>query len=198
VIKTLLVDGNNLLKIGFHGVKEFYHKGEHVGGIYHFLNTIRKFVQEQNFDKVVVFWDGEESASKRKLIYPQYKLNRRTPLEENKLASFERQKQRIKQYLEEVFIRQLDVDGNEADDMIAYYCSISEDENKVIFSADRDLTQLISDQVSIYSPNTKKTYKKGDKIPMKECEIPHYNIKTFKILSGDNYFRYFNKSGTNF
>ena len=62
MIKTLLVDGNNLLKIGFHGVKDFFHKGEHVGGIFYFLNTIRKFIDEHNFDKVVVFWDGEESS----------------------------------------------------------------------------------------------------------------------------------------
>ena len=41
MIKTLLVDGNNLLKIGFHGVKDFYHNGKHIGGIWHFLNTIR-------------------------------------------------------------------------------------------------------------------------------------------------------------
>ena len=40
VTKTLLVDGNNLFKIGYHGVREYYHKGNHIGGIYHFVNTI--------------------------------------------------------------------------------------------------------------------------------------------------------------
>lgn len=183
MIKTLLIDGNNLLKIGFHGVKDFFHKGEHVGGIFYFLNTIRKFIEEHNFDKVVVFWDGEGSSSKRRLIYPQYK--KRISIDDFKLESFEKQKQRVKQYLEEIFVRQIDIENNEADDLIAYYCSISENENKLIFSADRDLSQLISEKVSIYSPNTKKTYKKGDKIPFKECEIPHYNVATFKILSGD-------------
>ena len=71
--KTLLVDGNNLLKIGFHGVREFYHEGKHVGGIWHFLNTLRKFLEESNFDKVVVFWDSNTSTSQRRLIYPKYK-----------------------------------------------------------------------------------------------------------------------------
>ncbi len=75
--KTLLIDGNNLFKIGFHGVKEFYHEGRHVGGIWHFLNTVRRFIEEQNFDKVVVFWDGEDNSLSRKLLYPQYKENRR-------------------------------------------------------------------------------------------------------------------------
>ncbi len=84
-----------------------------------------------------------------------------------------------------MFVRQVDIDNNEADDLIAYYCQISNDEMVTIFSSDRDLTQLISDNVSIYSPKTKLTYKKGDFIRLFEAEIPHYNVKTYKILSGD-------------
>jgi len=66
--KTLLVDGNNLLKIGFHGVKDFFNGTEHVGGIWHFLNTLRKFLEENNFNKVVVFWDSDTASSQRRLI----------------------------------------------------------------------------------------------------------------------------------
>lgn len=183
--KTLLVDGNNLLKIGFHGVKEFYHNGEHVGAIWHFINTLRKFIKEYNYDKVVVFWDGEGSSSARKVIYPQYKENRRSLDNDYKQESFYQQKERVKQYLEEMYVRQIDIDNNEADDLIAYYCQISNDENKTIFSSDRDLTQLISDKVSIYSPNTKTMYKNGDKIKIYHYDFPHQNIKTYKILTGD-------------
>ena len=183
--KTLLVDGNNLLKIGFYGVKEYYHKGEHIGGIYHFLNTLRRFIEEQNFDKVVVFWDGDSNSSARKLIYPKYKENRTSTETDQKKESFYKQKERIKQYLEEMFVRQIEVDNNESDDLIAYYCHISEDEQKTIFSSDRDLTQLISEKVSVYSPQQKRTYKMGDMIKNKDLEFPHYNIKTTKILCGD-------------
>ena len=183
--KTLLVDGNNLLKIGFHGVREFYHEGKHVGGIWHFLNTLRKFLEESNFDKVVVFWDSNTSTSQRRLIYPKYKLNRKSSDNELKEESFNIQKQRVKQYLEEMFVRQLEVEHSEADDLIAYYCKISEDEQKTIFSSDRDLTQLISDKVTIYSPSNKLYFKLGDKIKLYENLIPHYNVKTVKILTGD-------------
>ena len=183
--KTLLVDGNNLLKIGFHGVREFYHNGKHVGGIWHFLNTLRKFLEESNFDKVVVFWDSNTSTSQRRLIYPKYKLNRKSSDNELKEESFNSQKQRVKQYLEEMFVRQLEVEHSEADDLIAYYCKISEDEQKTIFSSDRDLTQLISDKVTIYSPSNKSYFKLGDKIKLYENLIPHYNVKTVKILTGD-------------
>ena len=185
MIKTLIIDGNNLLKIGFHGVRDFYHEGRHVGGTWHFINTIRRFIEEQNFDKVVVFWDGDSNSSARKLIYPQYKEHRRSDFNEFKQDSFNEQKERIKQYLEEMFVRQIVIDNNEADDLIAYYCQISEDEIKTIFSGDKDLTQLISDKVSIYSPNSKQVYKNGDKIKIQYHEFPHQNIKTYKILSGD-------------
>jgi 5'-3' exonuclease len=183
--KTLIVDGNNLLKIGFHGVKDFFNEGEHVGGIWHFLNTLRKFLEESYFNKVIVFWDGDENSSQRRLLYPKYKGNRKSSYTEDKVYSFNNQKQRVKQYLEEMFVRQLEVEHSEADDLIAYYCQISEDEDKTIFSSDKDLTQLISERVTIYSPQQKRYYKNGDKIKIKEHSIPHYNIKTFKIVAGD-------------
>lgn len=181
--KTLLIDGDNLLKIGFHGVKEFYHKGEHVGGIWYFLNTIRKLIEEINYDKVVVFWDPIDSIISRKIIYPQYK--KKKTVDEPKENSFVRQKLKVKQYLEEVFIRQIEFECTESDDLIAYYCQISENEFKTIFSSDRDLTQLIGEKVQVYSPNTKQHYKNGDKIKIYNYEFPHYNIATYKILAGD-------------
>ena len=186
MVKTLIVDGNNLLKIGFHGVKDFYNNGEHIGGTWHFLNTIRKFLEETNFNKVMVFWDSDTNSSQRKLIYPKYKMNRKSsPNDVEKTDSFNKQKTRVKQYLEEMFIRQLEVENSEADDLIAYYCQISLDEEKTIFSSDKDLTQLISEKVLIYSPNLKSYYKFGDNIKFKDCSIPHYNVMTFKILAGD-------------
>lgn len=184
--KTLLVDGNNLLKIGFHGVREFYHNGKHVGGVWHFLNTLRKFLEEHNYNKVVVFWDSKTSSSQRRLIYPKYKLNRKSSETESKEESFLEQKQRVKQYLEEMFVRQLETEHAEADDLIAHYCKVSSDEEKTVFSSDRDLTQLISEKVSIYSPTTKKYYGINNKIKLQDIEVPYYNVKTIKILIGDN------------
>lgn len=184
--KTLLVDGNNLLKIGFHGVRDFYHNGKHVGGVWHFLNTLRKFLEEHNYNKVVVFWDSKTSSSQRRLIYPKYKLNRKSSETESKEESFLEQKQRVKQYLEEMFVRQLETEHAEADDLIAHYCKVSLDEEKTIFSSDRDLTQLISEKVSIYSPSTKQYYGINNKIKLHDIEVPYYNVKTIKILTGDS------------
>jgi 5'-3' exonuclease len=185
VSKTLLVDGDNLFKIGFHGVKDLYNDGSHVGGVYHFINTLRRFLEEYDLDKVVVFWDGDSNSSTRKTIYPQYKANRRLNMNEFKYESYVNQKIRVKQYLEEVFVRQVEIDNNEADDLIAYYCQLANDETIIIFSADKDLTQLISPNVSIYSPIHKTTYRFGDRIKFKDIEVPHQNVLICKVFMGD-------------
>jgi len=185
VLKTLLVDGDNLFKIGFHGVKDLFHEGKHIGGLYHFVNTLRRFINEDNYDKVVVFWDGENNSLTRRKLYPNYKMNRRETLNESKYESQIQQRERIRQYLEEMFVRQVLIEGNESDDLIAYYCQISDDEIKTIFSSDKDYLQLISPKVSVYSPMEKYLYKMNDKVKLHEIKIPHYNIKTYKILSGD-------------
>jgi 5'-3' exonuclease len=185
VSKTLLVDGDNLFKIGFHGVKELYNDGAHVGGVYHFINTLRRFLDEHNHDKVVVFWDGDSNSSIRKAIYPQYKGNRRQDMNEYKYESYLQQKARVKTYLEEVFVRQVEMINNEADDLIAHYCKIATEEKIIIFSADKDLTQLISERVTIYSPIYKQYFKNGDKISINKVDIPHQNVTVCKIFTGD-------------
>lgn len=183
--KTLLVDGDNLFKIGFHGAKDLFNDGSHVGGVYHFINTLRRFLEEHNHDKVVVFWDGDSNSSARKKLYPQYKENRRLGMNEFKYESYLIQKSRVKQYIEEVFVRQVEMHDNEADDLIAYYCKIAIDENIMIFSADKDLTQLINERVMIYSPVSKSYFKQGDKITINKVDIPHQNVLVCKVFTGD-------------
>lgn len=181
--KTLLVDGNNLFKIGFHGVRDLYSDGDHLGGIYHFINILRKFLEEHDHDKVVVFWDSNSSI--RKSIYPQYKANRRQDMNEYKYESYLNQQSRVKQYLEEIFVRQVEMIDNEADDLIAYYCKIATDEQIIIFSADKDLTQLINENISVYSPISKQYFGNGDNIVINKVNIPHYNVLLCKIFTGD-------------
>ena len=173
------------MKIGFHGVKDLYSDGSHLGAIYHFINTIRKFLEEHNHDKVVIFWDGESNSSIRKSIYPQYKANRRQDMNEFKYESYLQQKLRVKQYLEEIFVRQVEMDNNEADDLIAHYTKVAVLEQIIIFSADKDLTQLISERVTVYSPTSKQYYGYGDMITINKVDIPHYNVLVTKIFTGD-------------
>ena len=42
----------------------------HIGGIYHFVNTLKKILMTTIYDKVIVFWDGEITPSQRKTYLP--------------------------------------------------------------------------------------------------------------------------------
>lgn len=184
-MSVLLVDGDNLLNIGFYGVKNYFHKGIHIGGIFHFLNTLRKSFETHNLDKIVVFWDGEEGSVSRRKIYDKYKTNRINKLTEEEISSYNYQRNRIKQYLEELYVRQGEFKYCETDDCIAYYCQQSLNENKIIYSTDGDLTQLLSRTTTIYNPKHNKLYKNNDIIEYKKESILIDNVKLVKILCGD-------------
>ena len=74
--KTLLVDGDSLLKTAYHGAKNLYYKETHIGGIFQFLTMVRKMLNENKFDRVYVFWDGKFSGRLRYELYKDYKSNR--------------------------------------------------------------------------------------------------------------------------
>lgn len=183
---TLLVDGDNLLTIGFYGLKNHFYKGQHIGGLYHFIDTLRRSFENYQLDKIVVFWDGKDGSLSRKKIYSLYKENRKTRIRtEEEIHSYQRQRSRIKQYLEEIYVRQGEFEYCESDDCIAYYTQNSPNEKKIIYSSDRDLAQLVNDNVSIYNPSHRKVYKKNDIIEYDHENILIENVKLVKILCGD-------------
>ena len=73
---TLLVDGNSLLEVSFHGDKRLNSRGEHVGGIFQFLLQLKILLTKGDFNSCYVFWDGDNSGQYRAEIYPEYKANR--------------------------------------------------------------------------------------------------------------------------
>jgi len=185
-MSVLLVDGDNLLTIGFYGLKNHFYKGKHIGAIYHFVNTLRRSFETYHLDKIVVFWDGENGSHSRRKYYSQYKENRKSRLRsDEEINSYQYQKQRVKQYLEEIFVRQGEFEFCEADDCIAFYTQNSPNENKIIYSGDGDLTQLVSERTQIYNPSHQKIYKKNDTIVYNHEEILIENVTLVKMLCGD-------------
>ena len=186
-MSVLLVDGDNLLTIGFYGCKNFFYKGNHIGGIYHFLNTLRKSFETYRLDKIVVFWDGKEGSQSRRKLYHLYKENRKSRLRsEEELNSYNYQRDRIKQYLEELYVRQGEYEYCETDDCIAYYSKNSPNENMIVYSSDGDLTQLVSENTQIYNPSHHKLYNAKDTIMYQHEEVLIENVKVIKMLCGDS------------
>lgn len=90
----------------------------------------------------------------------------------------------IMECLEELFVRQCVCDKTEADDFIGYYVSHKEpNERIVIMSNDRDLTQLISDDVIVYVQSKKQfvTNKNHREI----MGYDHRNVVLKKMICGD-------------
>ena len=154
IINTLLVDGNSLFKTGFFGAKDAYNdKGNHIGGIYQFITVLRKLLTENLYHNVYVFWDGDFSGKLRYELYKDYKsgrgkdyINGTRPDDVNEVY----QRLKTRNYLQELFIRQLSDEIVESDDFIAYYCLKQFDENITICTNDRDMLQLLSPNVKIY------------------------------------------------
>ena len=97
---------------------------------------------------------------------------------------FYEQRDVVMDCLEELFIRQCLCDKVEADDLIAYYVKNKKRRERiVIMSNDRDLTQLISDDVIIYVQSMKKFI--NTKNHTTELGYNYKNIKLKKILCGD-------------
>lgn len=183
---VLLVDGDNLLTIGFFGLKNHFYKGEHIGAIYHFVNTLRRTIEIHHLDKIVVFWDGQDGSLTRKRYYHQYKENRKSRIRtEEEVHSYGKQRNRVKQYLEELFVRQGEYEFCETDDAIAYYSQNSPKEKKIIFSSDGDLTQLVSENTKLYNPSHSKIYQPDDMFVYDHEQILIQNIKLVKIICGD-------------
>jgi 5'-3' exonuclease len=187
---VLLIDGNALYKTGYHGAKnEFNSKGEHIGGVYQFLTMVRKLLMEDLYHKVFTFWDGELSGKLRFAIYPDYKSGRGkdyingTKPEDDKDQIIERAM--VQEYLEELFIRQLEHPIVESDDFIAHYCNTRKDKEKItIVTNDRDLCQLIDENVRIYLCD-KKVYVDTENY---QHYFKHHldNSALIKIISGDS------------
>jgi 5'-3' exonuclease len=183
---VLLVDGDNLLTIGFYGLKNHFYKGNHIGALYHFVNTLRKAIEIYKLDKVVVFWDGKEGSLSRKKYYHHYKENRKGNIKtEEQIHSYEQQRNRVKQYIEELFVRQGEYEFCETDDAIAYYSQNSKNENITIYSSDGDLTQLVSENTRLFNPSHSKMYNLKDTFVYNHEQIRVENIKIIKILCGD-------------
>jgi 5'-3' exonuclease len=199
--RTLVVDGSFLLKQSFNGFKNTYtHSFECISGLYGSLIILRKLIKEHQINKIVVMWDGENGGKMRYMIYNEYKANRKNKdwynkielteaqikFEKTKEESILKNRKRLQEYLEELFIRQIEICEIEGDDLIAQYCiNHHMNEDIIIFTNDRDFAQLLSLNVKIIFANIK------DEVIDKFNFIMNFgydysNALTMKVICGDN------------
>jgi len=198
--RTLLVDAQNLLKRSFHGAKDVQTTNfGHIGGLYSFLTTVRMMIKQHMINKVVLVWDGEGGGIQRYRIDHHYKANRKSKewhkkiemnaaelrREKAKDESILKQRKRIQAYAEEIFLRQIEVDDTEADDLIAAYClQYNNKEEIFIYSNDRDFAQLLDLNLTIIFPNIDQPVTKSNY--MMHFNHHYSNALAMKIICGDD------------
>ncbi len=120
--------------------------GNPVGAIYGLTSMLLKFVNDFKPEYFCVALDSK-GGNFRHDIYPEYKSHRPEINEDLKY-----QLPLIPQTLDSFNIKQVAKVGFEADDIIAYLADKAAKENYkvVIISSDKDLTQLINDDITMY------------------------------------------------
>lgn len=123
---------------------------------------------------------------KKVLAYSKQKQNKiEKRRDETEEETFNNQRDLLFQICENLFIRSYMAEKYvEGDDLIAYYVKNKKPNEKiVIITGDRDLTQLISDDVAIYLSDIKKIISSENDI--KELGYTHKNVVIKKMLCGD-------------
>ncbi|MCK4762580.1 MAG: DNA polymerase I [Candidatus Aminicenantes bacterium] len=148
----LLVDGMYLAFSSFyaHGNMRTL-KGEPTGSLYGFITRVENLIKTLQPGIVAAAFDTREKTF-RHHMFPEYKAKREKPPED-----LIKQLPYIKEYLDIRGIQSIETPGFEADDIIAAIAKDygSRGHKVVIFSADKDLFQLVNDRVSIYHPRQK-------------------------------------------
>ena len=148
--KIILVDGNNLLFRSFYatayqGVIMRNSKGFPTNALYGFINMMNKIIKEEKPSYILVAFDKGKTFRHDK--YDEYKAGRIEMPDELRV-----QFPKAKEVLDAFGIKHFEIDNYEADDIIGTLARIVDEEDEfiaTIVSSDKDLLQLISDEVTV-------------------------------------------------
>jgi 5'-3' exonuclease len=193
---VLIIDGLNLFLRNFAVLNYVNQDGVHVGGLGGFLRSLGSLIYNNKPTSVYIIFDGIGSSQNRKNLLPEYKSGRNLARMTNHSAfddldeeqdSKVNQISRLIHYLKCLPVSLISLDKVEADDIIAYLSRylVNKHNSKVtIVSADKDFLQLVSDNITVYSPMIKEFY--TPKLVMEKFGLPPHNFILYKTLMGDN------------
>jgi len=183
--RLILIDGSNMLFRMCFGMPSILNKNKkEVKGVYGFISSIMKLSKEFNTNKFIVCFDTETSLSKNKVLDENYKTNRpdysKLPENENPFI----QLNYIFNALNVLNIPYMQCYDYEADDYLASIAKKYENDYEVIIvSSDKDLLQIVNDNIFIYNAQAKILYNK-EKIKEKfNVNVEQYLL--YKALIGD-------------
>lgn len=145
--KLVLIDGNSLSFRAFYALPLLSnHAGIHTNAVYGFAMLLEKIIKEEKPNHFLVAFDAGKTTF-RHSKYSEYKGGRqKTPPELSGQFPY------IRQLLDAYHIKRYELDNYEADDIIGTLSRQADEEDfeTIIITGDRDLTQLATDNVTIY------------------------------------------------
>ena len=193
--RVLIVDGLNTFIRAFAVNPAINEDGLHIGGMMGFLKSVRYTCDILKPSRCIIVFDGKDGSKRRRKIYPEYKQNRKVKQRLNRNvdwgtapqdeeASMRQQMGRLVEYLEQLPLTLVCIDGIEADDTMAYISQqLLPESDCILMSTDKDFLQLVDSRVKVWSPTKKKLYTQRE--VLEEYGIPSRNMLTYRILDGD-------------
>lgn len=193
---TLLIDGSNLFIIHLSSNPSTDDNGIPVGAVKGFLNSLLWLNRTLKPEKIIIFFDGKGGSSQRRELFSEYKEGRKQNPVVGRYFKFsdsdkadknrEYQMNLLKDILSDLPVNVITSKNFEGDDGIAYcvkhkkYFDLG---HIYIVSCDKDFYQLISDDVHIYNPMSKKIVDAN--CVVSEWGIHPVNWLFFRAVSGD-------------
>ena len=149
----ILIDGSGYIFRAFHALPPMTRAdGTHVNAVFGFCSMLSRFLEQHAGSHIAVVFDSAR-VTFRNDIYPEYKAHRPEPPEE-----LRPQFALIREATDAFGVARLEQPGFEADDLIATYARVMVQEGGrvSIVSSDKDLMQLIGDQVEMLDPIKQK------------------------------------------
>ncbi|ETT82589.1 DNA polymerase I [Viridibacillus sp. FSL R5-0477] len=145
--KLLLLDGNSLAYRAFFALPLLTNdSGIHTNAVYGFTTMLQKILEEEKPTKMLVAFDAGKTTF-RHSTYGEYKGGRqKTPPELSEQFPY------LRKLLDAYCIKQYELEMYEADDIIGTLSKQAEEQKLqvIVVSGDKDLTQLASDNTTVY------------------------------------------------
>ena len=145
----VLVDGSGYIFRAFHALPMMTRPdGTPVNAVFGFTKMLMKLVDDLKPEAIAVIFDAGRTTFRNE-IYPEYKANRGEPPEEL-VPQFDL----VRDATRALSLPLLEIPGFEADDLIATYARLASAAGRpsLIVSSDKDLMQLVTDDVSMLDP----------------------------------------------
>ncbi len=182
--KILVVDGNSIINRAFYGVRPLTTKsGKNTNAIFGMINIITKQLDSIKPDYAVVAFDRKEPTF-RHLMYSDYKAGRHPTPDE-----LREQFPDAKECLSFMGFNVMEIAGFEADDIqgtVAYFAKGDPDIKSYILSGDRDLLQLIDDNITVLLATNNDTKAMGREEFREKYGITPELFVEMKALMGDS------------